>query len=123
LENDLKSIGVEHESVEDISEYFSEELPPVHPGAKKRFVKYSLKDVAASLFPGRTFQCNVHSAVTDARMTMNCWKRKREFSNAKPEATVYYGTISRSKKSAFVFDKNDKCMCPGSGKKSKFYPS
>jgi hypothetical protein len=43
LENDMKSIGVEHGSVEDISE----ELPPVHPVAKKRFVKYSLKDVAA----------------------------------------------------------------------------
>jgi hypothetical protein len=106
-----------------ISASISSKNSLVHPGAKERFVKYSLKDVVASLFPGINFQCSVHSAVTDARLTMESWKRKREFSNAKPEATVCYGTISRSQKYAFVFDKNDKCFCPGSGKESKFYPS
>jgi hypothetical protein len=120
LENDLKSIGITYEQTEDLSTYFSEKVPPVWQGAKEQHIKYSLKDVAGALFPGKAFQCKVHSAVSDARMTMDCWKKKKELLKSNPGDVICPVTIERTKRTAFIYDRNDACTCPGSGKKSRF---
>jgi hypothetical protein len=81
LKPDLLSIGINHADVDDTADYFCEVVPPVHSKAKAVIQKYSLKDVAQHLFPLINFQCGAHSAVSDARMTLKIWKKRKNLSN------------------------------------------
>jgi len=69
---DLDSLGVAHENIEDLREYFSENVNEGKP-----FTKLCAKDVFEHTYPGKLVQCGIHSAVSDARITMDVWKMKK----------------------------------------------
>jgi len=126
ISGDLKSIGIEDVTTDDLAEYFKEYIPPVKYGCRSSYTTYSLKDVAAHFFSDKGFQCSIHSALTDARMTRDLWIKKNECLEKYPSAKVFYDKINRSVKPKYQFVPEDICKCNGSEKKRKgpyhFYP-
>jgi hypothetical protein len=100
-------IDIAYQQTEDLGTYFSEKVPPVWQGAKAQLIKYFLKDVVGAFFPGETFQCKVHSAVSHARMKMDCWKKTNELLKLNLGAVIYPVRIERTKRTVFIYDRND----------------
>jgi len=111
IKPDLDSLGVAHENVEDLSEYFSENVNEGKPFTKPDMKKYKLKDVFEHFYPGKLVQCGIHSAVSDARITMDVWKMKTKLTEQHPDSLIYFKPIARSVRAKFVHDKTDVCKC------------
>jgi hypothetical protein len=112
MKSDLQSLGIHHENLEDVSEYFSEDKNAGKYGMKPNIQKYRLSDTLTHFYPNKTFQCGVHSAIADARMTLMAWKKKKEMLAERPDSNLYFRSIQRSAAKPFLKNKDDICTCP-----------
>ncbi|CAG7719939.1 unnamed protein product [Allacma fusca] len=115
VQEDLDSVGYDFKSnkttIMEIQDYFRDSKGP-----------FRLSDLVQHLFPQKTdFQCSLHSAIADARMTVKVAKRMLVLKRKHPDSTTY-GSIQRSSKPAKL-DVGDRCHCSKTTKKYRQRPA
>jgi hypothetical protein len=105
---DLKSLGIEHTNVEDLQDFSFEHVPAQNNPFRTVPTPFKLKDLARHYFGESDFQCGQHSAIADARMTRDLYRKKQELMQTQP---IFTDRIKRFPPSPYVFDPNDRCTC------------
>lgn len=105
---DLDALGIDHVNKEELQEYYFELKE--NPNNTELEIKqpYKLKDLANHFFGESNFQCGLHSAIQDARMTRDLYFKKLEVMKDQP---VFREKVMRSPKFKYVFDPTDVCKC------------
>jgi len=69
IREDLRSLGVDHNSIEELQDFFkSDKGQPI-----------SVRNLAKEFLNGKEIQTGIHSAITDARVTLALHKVKQDF--------------------------------------------
>lgn len=99
VSNDVKSLELEPRDFNlfDLQGYYGDDDGP-----------YSARTIANGVMKMESFQCEVHSAISDARFTRDIFFKKRVLES---EGHAICPKIVRIKAPRFVIEKNDLCKC------------
>lgn len=109
IENDLKSLKLTCKNTEDLKDYYLDENQQ----------PYSLKDLARDLLKENNFQCGVHSAISDARITRKLYYFKKKIIEKYPVFVKYPDKVTRTPRPPYIQDPLDVCTCNQNNAKKK----